>query len=202
MVRMMRVARATSSIVAVDCGGKPFENLDYTGDRFDQPMYPDLDLIREKGLVEAGKPPAGLRYGGDDPCRRKSLPSDEKVVDLSVGYWTDVTRAAWNQDDVQAKVLQAGTCLENKTGWDLAHPGVSKVEWFFPKVDTANVGYGKADWHDKVIMKYSRIFVDCAGGYAAAMQAALEAKRPEAVERNRELLTRLAQELAVAGYVP
>ncbi|MDR1238359.1 MAG: hypothetical protein LBK28_08960 [Propionibacteriaceae bacterium] len=204
MLRTMRMMRATSSIGAVDCGGEPFENLNYTGDRLDQLLYPDLDLIREKGMSnEPGPRPAGTRVG-DDSCRYKSLPSLNKVIDLNFGIWSDATREVWNRDDIQAEVSKAGVCLEKKTGWSLVKAGATKAEYFFIKADSAVVSAANLSEEKsyKVGMKYSRIFADCMDDYSAAMRAALQAKRPVAVEQNRELLTSLAQELSAAGYVP
>ena len=205
MLRTMRLARAVSSIQAVDCGGEPFANLDYTGDREDQMLYPDLALIQAKGLAnETGERPAGTRVGNDDPCRYKSLPSWPKVSDLTLGYWNDLTREVLNRGPVQAELTSAGRCLEDATGWNLVHRDVSKLEYFFVEVDKAVLEAG--DVSDvrahETTMKYSTIFATCAADYATAMQSGLEAERPGAIERNRELLTSLARELAKAGYVP
>lgn len=205
MLRTMRLGRAVSSIQVVDCGGKPFENLDYTGDREDQMLYPDLDLIRQKGLTNGdGSRPSGTRMGDDKPCRDKSLPSWRKVFDLNVGYWDDATREVWNSSKTQNLLAATGKCLEEKSGWSLTHGNASKMEYFFVRVDSAAVQAANTSQKlaDTVTMKYSIIFAECAGDYASAMQTGLEERRPAAVERNRELLTSLAKELAVAGYVP
>jgi hypothetical protein len=205
MRRTMRLARAVSSIQAVDCGGEPFANLDYTGDREDQMLYPDLELIKAKGLAnEPGERPAGTRVGDDDPCRYKSLPSWPKVSDLTLGYWNDLTRKVLNRGLVQAELTSAGSCLEDTSGWSLVHRDVSKLEYFFVQVDKAVLEAGNvsdARAHETT-MKYSVMFATCSADYAAVMQAGLEAERPDAIERNRELLTSLARELAQAGYVP
>lgn len=168
-------------------------------------LYPDLGLIRSEGLAnQTGPRPAGTRIGDDSPCRYRSLPSWRKVFDLNLGDWQDLTREVWNQTQTQELLTSAGRCLEQQTGWNLAHSDVSKLEYFFVKVDDAAVRASNTSEQaaDRVTMKYSVIFADCAADYAAVMQAGLEKKRPAAVERNRELLTAMARELAQAGYVP
>jgi hypothetical protein len=202
MLRNMRVGRWVSSIQAVDCGGKPFENLDYTNDRLDQAMYPDLSLIREKGLSESGPRPAGERVGEEIACRYKSLPSWNKVFNLSVDYWRDRSYEALDEPTVKVKLDSAGTCLEGRTGWNLTHANASKLEYFFVKVDGVDAQAANEEASRDLSRRYSTIFAECSEAYSTAMQAALEAKRPAAIERNRELLTTFAGELAQAGYVP
>lgn len=194
MLRNMRLYRAIASIQTVDCGGKPLKEWDYTGDRVDQLMYPDLDLIRQKGLVELGKAPDDHIYGGMDSCRDKSLPSALKVVALG-GYWNGISEEVWNRPAVQSEVVAAGKCLEQKVGKKLGSSATSKLGQFFGVVDNAKRTASN-------VKRYSGYYADCLVDYSAAMRAALKTERVGAVEKNKDVLISLAKELTAAGYVP
>lgn len=203
MLRSMRLSRAIDSIQAVDCGGKPFADLDYTGEREDQSLYPDVALIRSKGLTESGPAPEGTKVGQDKPCRYQSLPRWQQAYNLQFAWEDGPVRTAVNSDALRPVVTSTGECLAAKTGWSLTGPG-GRLNQFFIELDNhvvtaANTSDQAAT---QVTMKYSAIYADCAGSYADQLRKALLSKRPAEVERNRELLVTMAQDLARAGYVP
>ena len=168
MVRAMRVSRAISSIVAVDCGGEPFENLDFTGDRFDQAYYPDLALIAAKNLVESGPKPAGDRVGADTPCRYKSLPLEGDWLALNMS-WDDVTRAELLSDQMLPVLESTAACLSQKSGFKItsSDPTVR----YLNAVDNDLSGDG-TDW-DTGMAKYSQIYVACTADYASTLRTLL-----------------------------
>lgn len=203
--RSLRVARAINSIQTVDCGGEPFVDLDYTGDRIDQALFPDLELIQEKGLTETSTDSQPEPVGSDLPCRRKSLPQWQDVDELSGAWVNDQVRQAFNTDPVAPLVVDAGACLAQKSGLPLGKVGGSSLlELYFVEVDSAAVEASNIsdEAAEATRRKYAAIFVECLGDYAATMRRELMAKRPAEVERNRELLTAMARGLTAAGYVP
>lgn len=196
MIRAMRVFRASGSIQAVDCGGAAFENIDYTGDRFDQALFPDLQLIEDKNLVEAGPFPSGDRVGSRDACRYARLPSEGEWYALQ-DSWLGVVYALKASPLMVEVTRTAGTCLAEKSGLaiDRADPAASFLS------EANGVAVSGSDW-DADIRRFSKIYAECMKPYVDVFRAALLDKRPEYVERNRELLERFAAELESAGYVP
>ncbi|MFT4216268.1 MAG: hypothetical protein QM619_03665 [Micropruina sp.] len=202
MRRYLRVQRSVNSIQAVDCGGTAFDDLDYTGERIDQVLFPDVELIRQKGLAEAGTPPNGDKVGDDLPCRTTSLPRWQQVFELETG-WEDTVRSVYQSNPVQPRVRQAGRCLSRQTGWVLDGAG-DALQRFFVQLDNRAVRAANTSEEaaDRIVGKYSAVYADCVGDYAEALRAELLARRPAQIERNRELLTAMAGDLAAAGYVP
>jgi hypothetical protein len=201
MLRAMRVLRASASIRAVDCGGEPFENLDYTGDRFDQAMFPYLKLIAEKGLVESGEKPKGIRNGSEDECLQRSLPSYQDWRDLYF-TWNDVVREKYSSNDLVPVLKRQAVCLREKSGLrvddnDPAGRYLGSVDY---EASGPNIKNEK-DWQ-VFLNKQTNIYVNCTSEYEIVFKARLLELRPAFIEKNREVLTKFAQELSDAGYVP
>jgi hypothetical protein len=51
-------------------------------------------------------------------------------------------------------------------------------------------------------MKYAQVYASCGDGYFSALRNVLLERRERTVERDRELLERIASEVERAGYVP
>ncbi|MDR1432433.1 MAG: hypothetical protein LBI99_09985 [Propionibacteriaceae bacterium] len=201
MIRAMRVLRAGASIRAVDCGGEPFENLDYTGDRFDQAVFPYLKLIADKGLVEHGEKPKGVRNGSGDECLLRSLPSFEDWMKLDFA-WEDIVREEYHSNDLAQVLKRQAICLREKSGLKVdddepAARYMNSVDFAASSLDT--------DDHKEVeafIDRHSDIYVECTSEYETVFRERLLELRPAFIEKNRELLTKFALELSDAGYVP
>ena len=73
----IRVMRVASSIANVACGGSADPYLDSTAERFDQMRYADLELIKERGFVEAGAAVEIAQVGrvGVGACVDATMPS-------------------------------------------------------------------------------------------------------------------------------
>lgn len=63
--------------------------------------------------------------------------------------------------------------------------------------ESSKTGDGREDE-----MRRAEAYADCMAEYFEVMESELLKKRPEFVERNREVLERFASELSGAGYVP
>ncbi|MFT4215889.1 MAG: hypothetical protein QM619_01710 [Micropruina sp.] len=220
MRRAMRLQRAKVSIEARDCGLAPYKDLDYTGDRYDQAMFPDLELIAENNLVETEEEDAGGKepdFGsvdpkrtasprpdgvliGDVPCRYKSLPSWRKASSDLSSIWTDVALEVLSSPQMQGVKRATAKCLRENSG--LKASDDDPTGSWMRSVDYYLSGLGTDAQWQRDETRLSKVFVQCAGDFATQFKGLLEPRRVQAVERNRELLEQFARELSAAGYVP
>lgn len=190
--RSMRVESFLTSIGVVECGGEPIP-IDFTGDRPDQSLYPDLELIRERGFAETG------------PSYRDTLSVDcAEIAPDSIQSWTPWRNLLFEWSDAtlevqeKSKALEAegevmARCLRDRTGLAFDELGT-----FLLAVDNAHIEGAS----DSEMLGLAAAYADCGKPYFETLANELKAERKAQVERNRETLTRFAIEIADAGYVP
>lgn len=192
--RGMRVQMFVVSIGVKECGGDP-PPLDSTEDRPAQNLYPDLELIRERGFAE-NLPSYREGLGADCPdLAPDNLESWEAWRELTF-LWDDVSLTVQGESealDAEEDVL--AQCLQDRTGlnFDEADPTT-----FLLAVDNAHVDGAT----DQEMKSFAAAYAECGKPYFSAFAAELQDDRKKLIERNRELLTRFALEIADAGYVP
>lgn len=192
--RAMRVKLAIKNVIQMGCGAKPID-INGTFDRFDQAHYADLDLIAERGLSEpeTTSPDAEV----DESCTKKVFPLSEVWFQSTGQAWYEATREAVNEPAVVATHAATAQCLTTKIGWKV-EPS-DPVAYFLVNADRQLQQSG--DWQ-KAQDKMSDVFVECTAHYFASLRQALLPRRQALVERNRELLQSMADELAAKGYAP
>ncbi|KAB2811905.1 hypothetical protein F9L07_08685 [Pimelobacter simplex] len=194
-LRRMRVNRFVHNWGLERCGGKP-PPLDGTSDRYEQGLYPDLDLIREKGFIE---PDEKFTYGreecqiGDVVAQR--MPTFRDWLGLTVP-WDEITQSVLQDESLIPVKATMATCLRVRTRLEVSDedPALS----YMGSVNKAVL----EDYSTQKIMKYSVPFADCGEDYYATLARLLEKKRPALIERHREVLEKFAAELVEVGYVP
>jgi hypothetical protein len=194
VLRGMRVQTFLMSIGVGECGGEPIP-IDSTQDRPAQNLYPDLELIRERGFVEQGP---SYRDALSDDCEELAPDSIE-----SWGAWRDLT-FQW-EDEALTVQEEAPTLEEEKTSMTdclVERTGLNVDEedptTFLRAVDDADVNGAT----DQQMKDFAIAYADCGQTYFDAFAAELQGRRKDLIERNRETLARFAVEIADAGYVP
>lgn len=193
-LRMMRVQTFLANIGIEECGGTP-DPLDQTSDRYSQDQIPNLDLIREHGFTE---PEAPGRTSVDDSCDEiapDSIGSFDRWMETRSPWWTSVDRLMDDPSLDELKVSMA-QCLRDRSGLKVkeADPAGS----FLGAVDGALQRDGTEAESDSWAADYA----DCGEPLFSAFGELLKPERAELVEQDIKLLTRLATEMAQAGYRP
>ncbi|WP_418063852.1 hypothetical protein [Pimelobacter simplex] len=194
-LRRIRVERFVRGWGIDRCGGKA-PPLDGTADRFEQGLYPDLGLIRRKGLSE---PVEKIDYGredcqvGDEIGKRMSAFWDWAKLAIP---WDEVTQTLVQDESLVPVKVSMASCLRGRTGLEVSDedPAIS----YMGSVNKAVV----SDSSLARMMDLSVAFADCGEDYYAALRRLLEKKRPALIERHREVLEKFATELVELGYVP
>jgi hypothetical protein len=114
--------------------------------------------------------------------------------------WYDTTLSVASSPAVKAEEVKAVSCLATKSGLNLKSS--DPLGSYFSKADYAAQGTTTDAAMRAWFAKASNAFVQCTPAYFAAIKAGLEPQRPAAIERNREVLARVAVEVTRAGYVP
>jgi hypothetical protein len=210
--RMMRVQNFISDFIVITCGSTQRLSIDRTVERFEQQVFPDLDLIRTKGFVEKDPrvdregnplPLPGLRQGCDARSKGnidERVPSWHTAMDLRQP-WDDVVATVEQDPSVVALKGPFAQCLREGTkGTGMVISGEDPASTFLTQTDLA-IMRGKLSMADRD-RRIPRLYVRCGTAYFARTQALLEAQRPAMIERHRELLERFARELVAIGYVP
>lgn len=192
--RGMRVQTFAISIGVQECGGDPIQ-LDSTEDRPAQNLYPDLELIRERGFAENGP---SYRDDLDADCAEiapDSLTSWDAWRSLETA-WDDAALTAQEEspalDNQKASMAK---CLRDETGLAVDDEDPTK---FLLAVDNADIDGAT----DQDMMGFAAAYAQCGQPYFDTFASELEDERKDLVERNRETLTRFAVEISDAGYVP
>lgn len=169
-----------------------------TDDRIAQDMFPDLALIRREG------------FGGEVNHRDLAIETIRSdCPDLTPGliYYADIrnleyewTLRAQEVRDGSEAVAQtkepAAECLRDRTGLEAEDADPTT----FLRSTTYEMSKGTTSREEE--MAYAEAYADCMTDYFDAMASELMERRPEYVERNREVLERFAVEISAAGYVP
>jgi hypothetical protein len=200
MLRALRVQQFYLSYRNVRCGGRPLP-LDNTAGRIDQARFPDLDLMATEGLSEPVDPNEELLVPHDSCTSAPQLPSFAKWFEL-LGPWNDLAVAAEQSPPALAAKKPIGACFASAghaiDGVDSAEP----IQSFFALADAASYRAASRAEQRRIQHTMGKIYARCTERYFAVTRAYLAKRRPALIERNRELLDRVAREFAAAGYVP
>lgn len=212
MRRMMRVTNFTADFVSVACGSTERLPLDRTVERYSQGEFPDLELIRTRGLVEEDpsldqegnfSPPRGLKPGCDATSKGNlfdKMPSFHDWRNLAVP-WDDVVATVEQHPSVVALKAPFAQCLRDGTeGTGIVVSSEDPARTFLTQSDLAYVA-DKLSAHDREHL-IPKLYARCGKAYFGRTQELLEAERPAMIERHRELLEQAARELVAMGYVP
>jgi hypothetical protein len=196
--RVIRLSNFTQDLIFASCGGVG-PPLDNTADRFMQQLFPDLELIQERGLVEPESPVvhAGTKPGCDIVSSgvSKQLPSREDVMDL-IQPWLDIVMTTTEDPALLALKRPMWECMTSRSSLDV---GQDVPIDFLKAVNVALARDGAETTEMKTL---SGIYADCGDAYFKRLRELLLPKRPAEFERNRELLQRYASELMALGYLP
>lgn len=163
-----------------------------------QQVFPDLALIRAKGLVEVGAERHDLPESAS--CRdaaagvEQQMPAFGAALNLTESWLGDVDGV---KQDSKLMSLKAPMrrCMTSRSSLEIQKDVPAA---YLDAVNTAMSGNGT----DGDLMKYSRIYADCTERYFRRLGRLLLVERPARVEQHRETLERLAVELVAAGYAP
>ncbi|GAA3647258.1 hypothetical protein GCM10022237_03480 [Nocardioides ginsengisoli] len=210
--RMMRVSNFIGDFISITCGSTERLSIDRTLERFEQDVFPDLELIRTKGFVEVNpradrkgnvSPPPGFRKGCDARSKGnlfERVPSRNDAMNLREP-WDDVVTTVEQDPSVVALKAPFAQCLRKGTkGTGIVVSNEDPAPTFLSQSDLASY-LGKLTVRENKRL-IPRLYVRCGRRYFARTQALLEARRPAMIERHRELLERFARELVAIGYVP
>ncbi|HEX2894591.1 MAG TPA: hypothetical protein VHO29_11380 [Marmoricola sp.] len=197
-LRAIRVSNFTQDLLFKACGGVG-PPLDSTADRFMQQLFPDLELIRERGIVEPDSP--AVRPGTKPGCDivssglSRRLPSRENVMDL-IQPWLDVVTTTLQDPTLLALKKPMWVCMTSQSSLDVGQD----VPGDFLKA--TNIALSQLGATSTEVKALSRIYADCSDPYFTRLRRLLLPRRPAEIERNRELLERYASELVGLGYLP
>lgn len=193
----MRVNAFSLGLAIEKCGGTP-PPIEMTSDRFAQDLFPDLDLIAQKGFNDEvdERDKALATVGPDCQDLLPGLAAYEDWRDL-FHDWTVLAETTQAESTALAATkAHAAACLRDRSGLtvDDADPTTYLRS---VNIEMSADGTTRAD-----SLRYASIYAECTRGYFNTMGSELAKRRSQLVERNRELLERFARELAGAGYVP
>ena len=200
--RAMRVREFNRQAGIRKCGGKPTRSLDTIFERWDQDLFPDMNLIREHGF-------GGGDSVDDDEKILETLPADcsnlfplipdfDKWFALQ-GAWHDVVLTKLQDPTMVSLRKPMATCLTDQTGLKVTADDPAKT--YLKAVTERWLKLSKADWEAQE-QGYADAFVDCGREYYDTLTKLLLPERDKMVEQNREVLTSFAIHLVEAGYVP
>jgi hypothetical protein len=178
------------------CGGTAAP-LDSTADRFDQDLFPSLDLIRERGFTE---PTQESFAGARDDCEigeelQEHAPALQDWFELA-GPWHDLSDAVVQNPELVALGRPMAQCLRQATGLEIDDKDPAGS--FLGAVDQA--GGRSATDHEQ--MERAAAYADCGKSYFGTLEELLMGQRPTYVERHRELLEEFARQISALGYTP
>lgn len=189
--RAMRVLMFIRARKIELCGGKGLP-LDSTANRFEQHVFPDLQLIRERGFSEPSQESdEDIPESCDDA---PDAPSFNEWINLT-SPWRDIVDAVVLDKGLEELREPFWSCLSRRSGLE--------VEKDVPAAFLRAVNLAGSDWAtDEDQKRFAVAYADCGGEYFGKLRELLLAKRPAMVERHRELLERFAAEIVARGYVP
>jgi hypothetical protein len=203
---MMRVRLWVDEERQATCGGQG--SFAAAGDRFDQSLFPDFDLIARDGLGLARpvQEPTGEAVPVDEGCLERTL-SELADVDKAFGEWMDtVVYPTWSSAEVAASAQDSTGCLRQAMGW--GDDQVETLDSFIGEVDGAVTGLGSGgpdEFESKVAAldrQASEALTTCAQDTYDLFSAKLEAQRGAFLDRHNETVAAAAAALERAGYTP
>lgn len=210
--RWMRVGNFTADFVKIACGSTERLSIDRTTERYSQGEFPDLELIRTKGLVEKDPrvdregnplPVPGLEPGCDASSKGnlfERMPSQQAWLNLQEP-WNDVVATVEQDPSVVALKAPFAQCLRDGTqGTGIVVSSEDPGRTFLTQTDLA-YAHGTITTRERQ-GRIPKLYARCGAAYFGRTQVLLEAERPAMIERHRELLEQAARELVAMGYVP
>lgn len=190
--RGMRIKAFMRGLAIKQCGGTP-DPVDSTADRYAQDLFPDLDLIRNRGFSESTDAAESV----DPDCALLPRQVRAYVAWMDQGAkWQDL--AAGIQRTSRALAVQKprmAACLRSRTGLHVTEKDPTNFLYSVNKADQDGASRAK-------YMAWSAAYAACGRAYFAELGSQLAQRRPDLVRQNRELLTTLAAEVVDAGYTP
>ncbi|MFT4216736.1 MAG: hypothetical protein QM619_06065 [Micropruina sp.] len=200
VIRGLRVTEFARQNGIQKCGGKAGPS-DSTANRPDQSMFPDLELIRERGFAENGSSLEEDKQLQELPRDCNLLPDVPRAEDwhnLSASWAREVASPALADASLSSLKGPMAQCLTDRVGKEI--DPVDPASSFLRTADVTMLSTD--DWETGGEARYAAAYADCGKDYFAKYGELLLAKRPAQVERNRELLNEFAAGLVKAGYVP
>lgn len=203
---MLEVARWVGDHRRTSCGGPgTFVGED---DRFDQVLFPDLDLIVREGLGlarSAAEPPADVEPA-DENCLATVLPEmaeAEKVF----GEWMEVVvHPTWSEGEVVASADESAACLRDEMGWDDGQG--EDLDSFLANLDGVITGWSDLAADDRASRvadldrRASAALETCASDTYDLFTDRLREQRTGFLDRHHETVSAVADALDEAGYAP
>lgn len=181
-----------------ECGGEP-ASPSATYNREDQSRFPDLGLIRQRGLTEQ-------EAVQEEDARLDQLSTDCMELEPDLEHydawrqaqdsWYEQVLSAEQSPAVQDQKPELASCLTRESGLEIS--AADPVNEFLQQVNL-EVARGANDQRTRAL---SIAYADCAGPYFAAMRRELLKSRTQFIDRNRETLRNFTAEVVAAGYVP
>lgn len=197
-LRAIRVSNFVQDQYLSACGkGSPIPLADTSG-RLMQQLFPDLELIRTKGLVEDD--PKGENSAESGHCSLTSDPMAQIAPSLQDASalndsWTAEAQQIQRGARFQSLRGPMRKCMQSRSSLKV---GKNVPDAYLDAVNLAMSGRGtNAD-----LAHYSKIYADCSKRYFGRLARVLSAKRTGEVKRHSDTLKRLAAELTNAGYTP
>jgi len=199
--RAMRVREVNHQGGIRKCGGEPTRSLGTTANRWDQGLFPDMELIRLYGF--------GIGQSSDDDAKIlatlpsgcglfPAIPDFDKWFALQ-GAWHDVVLTILQDPTMVSLKKPMATCLTDRTGLRVKEE--SPADSYLAALTSRWLKLSKADWEAQW-QGYTYAFIDCGQEYYDTLRKLLLPERDKAVEQNREALTQFAIHIVEAGYVP
>lgn len=196
-MRAIRVSNFVQSLYLKACGEESLPH-DETSGRLMQHMFPNLDLIRTKGLVENA--PTGSGFPNSRDCSAAAAAVERQLPEIG-GAMT--LTEAWLAEVRKVQGDSRITSLKEPMRHCMAVRSSLRVGKDVPAafLDAVNLAMsGHASTHD--MMRYSRVYAHCAKKYFQSLEVALLALRPTVVRRSRQALIQVAGALSASGYTP
>lgn len=203
--RLMDVSLWVANHRREKCGGQGSFMVE--GDRYDQQMFPDFDLIEREGLG-IGRPtqePEPAVEPADEACIAATLP-ELSEADKVFGEWTEtIVYPTWAAAEVTESAAESAACVSEEMGWgevDLT------LETVLPTADSMVIEWGelgRSEAEERVATldrQLSAVLATCAKDTYDLFTRLLEAQRGPFLDRHSETLAAAAAALDEAGYTP
>lgn len=186
------------------CGGPG--SLMAEGERFDQALFPDFDLIAREGL--GGGPetePEPEVKPADEGCLASTLPELFEADKVFSEWMEAVVYPTWERGDVVRSASRSATCLTETMGWD--DPDVS-LDNFLAMVTGVATQWSDLSWEEQsprlaeLDREASAALATCAKDTYEMFSSLLEEQRGPFLERHDETIAAAARALDEAGYAP
>ena len=192
-LRNIRVQTFLRSWGVQQCGGQGAP-LDSTADRFEQDLFPSLDLIREKGFTEE---PAESFAGSREDCQigdeiQTQAPAFEDWRELT-SPWHELADTVLRDESLVALKQPMAQCLRQTTGLEVDDE------------DPAGSFLGAMDGSSRTLQalrQRAAAYADCGASYFGRLEQLLLDARPAMVDEHRELLEDFARQITALGYRP